>query len=656
MGECRIKRRAKNMIPNFPTPYPDELFHSVLARHSWLMRNPNNSDVFTEIYGHVPNGFYLDFPTHLGAMTLISSSAEVSEAATILKQNTMLPFYAPFLPEERVALVQQEMIGSGSRGLLIRAGIVGSGIARLPNLRFCPCCCAEERRMTGEAYWHRLPQLPGLHVCPSHNVFFVDSTIPFARARGQRTLMAAEKAIPSATAPQSADASNADHATLLRIAKSAACLTEQAIAGQDLEETQRQYLQLAMKLGYATATGCVNWTKLVQNLRKRYSCELLAQLYCALPPDAPQNRDHWISAILHKCKDVQAPIRHLLLMDFLGTSPAEFFRLSPTGTIFGSGPWVCDNPLCPKTGQAVIGDMVLEQSAMHRTPMGITTCTVCGQKLGRMIVNGSLRVWVRDHGWAWREELERLWLNPAISIGEIGRRFAMASATVKAHAHTMGLPPRRRATENGLQAKPPRKLQRATRRAEQVPLKRDEWRKLRHENPTLSTTELIVRAGQCYSYLYRHDRKWLKDNSPRSRRRPPPPCPQIDWNLRDQQLRGEVEQAVRELRLDNGEPQCITITAIGQKMGKLRMLQKNFSLMPSTRKEILASIESPADLGRRKVAWAARCIREEGGQLQREDLIRRANLSVAQSTNPRVVEAIELELAGEKPSAEKQAV
>ncbi len=76
---------------------------------------------------------------------------------------------------------------------VIRDGIPERGIASLVHkmiskskyvfagqyLRYCPECAKEDIRKYGEAYWHRLPQLPGVRFCPKHGCHIKNSSAPF---------------------------------------------------------------------------------------------------------------------------------------------------------------------------------------------------------------------------------------------------------------------------------------------------------------------------------------------------------------------------------------------------------------------------------------------------------------------------------------------
>ncbi len=45
------------------------------------------------------------------------------------------------------------------------------------HLCYCPECVKEDRATYGETYWHRLPQLPGVCLCPKHQVPLRESLI-----------------------------------------------------------------------------------------------------------------------------------------------------------------------------------------------------------------------------------------------------------------------------------------------------------------------------------------------------------------------------------------------------------------------------------------------------------------------------------------------
>src|SRR5258707_529671 len=65
--------------------------------------------------------------------------------------------------------------------LLLLKGVVlqsMSSICRPEFLRRCPDCVKSDRQQYGEAYWHRLHQVPGVRICPIHDCVLEDSAVP----------------------------------------------------------------------------------------------------------------------------------------------------------------------------------------------------------------------------------------------------------------------------------------------------------------------------------------------------------------------------------------------------------------------------------------------------------------------------------------------
>lgn len=174
------------MIGHFPTAYPDELLYSICSRFGDRVQYPNNEAINTELFGARGGAAIIDLPSHLNY--LASNLPHTNEDSCrqfvdkLIDNNTLLPLYRPFLPAERVEQIRVAMGSSSGSTIHNKAGIIQSTI-NLPDwLRYCPACVEDDRKQFGECYWHRLHQVPGVEVCPLHNVFLENSTV---RARNR---------------------------------------------------------------------------------------------------------------------------------------------------------------------------------------------------------------------------------------------------------------------------------------------------------------------------------------------------------------------------------------------------------------------------------------------------------------------------------------
>lgn len=174
------------MLHYFPTPYPDELWYSVIARYhthsgalSWqatmkaLFGNARDADVGS----FFPNG-----SIHKILEQLPSGFLSAQEAAL---QHTLLPFLMRFQPQEKKAAILEAFLsGEDMRPRYLRA----TRDIKPRSLRYCPVCVQEDTQTYGEPYWHREHQIGLMPLCPRHHCRLLDKPIPNTRPLGAQYL------------------------------------------------------------------------------------------------------------------------------------------------------------------------------------------------------------------------------------------------------------------------------------------------------------------------------------------------------------------------------------------------------------------------------------------------------------------------------------
>ncbi len=144
------------MIEHFPDLYPDEILYSAWARYSDQVRYTTRTDVFRELFERRALNTVVDLPCHLGSFIDKLPHGHKYGVDYIIDYHTLLPFYRPFLPQERFDRLREQMITGSGQAIHRRAGVASSNIKRSPWLRYCPKCVEEDRERYGECYWHRL--------------------------------------------------------------------------------------------------------------------------------------------------------------------------------------------------------------------------------------------------------------------------------------------------------------------------------------------------------------------------------------------------------------------------------------------------------------------------------------------------------------------
>jgi hypothetical protein len=186
------------LIGHFPDPHPDELFYSVCARFSDHVQYATTAAVARELFGRDFINSVVNFPCHLNALVNALHLEHYYTVDTLIDDHTLLPLYGPFLPPERLRHLRNDMYGDKSTAHA-RAGITYFQAPLLQQLRFCPLCLEDDRQRFGECYWHRVHQVPGVEVCPMHEVLLQNSNIHPRHQRTRNKFISAESAIQKMT-------------------------------------------------------------------------------------------------------------------------------------------------------------------------------------------------------------------------------------------------------------------------------------------------------------------------------------------------------------------------------------------------------------------------------------------------------------------------
>lgn len=428
-------------IGHFPTPYPDELLYSICARYSNRVAYPDAESVLQELLGSATATVVIDLPNRLRKLAAGLPAGASLTTDYLIDQHTLLPFYSAFIPPERVRQIRKSMGGSRGPAAHMSSGVMASRIPTLDFMRYCSVCFKEDEKKFREAFWHRLHQLPGVEVCPSHQVFLENSSVGIRVGRKHIQFIPAEKAT-RATPVRHVDIENRDHRALLQLTRDAEWLLEHPNPGINLKTLYTRYLRVLVERRLATYTGSIHVRELLDEFSSYHSPALLKLLSCEL-----RGRDiektNWLLRLVRPPKHAQHPLYHLLLIQFLGCTVENLLH-SPEGVCpFGEAPWPCLNPAADHYRQPVITECQLGDRLRNGKPTGRFSCE-CGFayaragpdsspddrcRVGRMISFGPI----------WEAKLKQLWKDSSLSLSEIGRKLNVDPLTVRRHAARLKL-------------------------------------------------------------------------------------------------------------------------------------------------------------------------------------------------------------------------
>uniref|UniRef100_UPI001F48986A TniQ family protein n=1 Tax=Enterocloster aldenensis TaxID=358742 RepID=UPI001F48986A len=152
------------MLQYFPTPYPDELWYSVLCRYHIRTGNPTSAPTFRELFNgtehaalgsFLPNRLIFDIARQLPKGTL--------DIEDIALNHTLVKYiYRLQTPE-----IKQKILEATKSEKTDFPIIIVKPYESL-ELKSCPLCMREDIEKYGETYWHLKHQIPYVSVCQKH--------------------------------------------------------------------------------------------------------------------------------------------------------------------------------------------------------------------------------------------------------------------------------------------------------------------------------------------------------------------------------------------------------------------------------------------------------------------------------------------------------
>lgn len=303
-------------------PPNGESIYSILARYADHGPVASLRTITSEVFGFTSVSVSTDLPRHLGRLADILSVELGLTAERLIAEHTMFPLYAPFLTADRRSSTVRAMTGGGHPHFA--AGIAASGLTSARTLRFCPRCFAQDVESYGQPIWRCCPQAAGVLVCYLHaQPLYRSNVSPYANHANPSLVHAASIEGTKETIEES------DYPKLESIARDTAWLLSMNRNLPGPDRLHGLYYQKLRELGYLRADGSVRVFDLSQNLRDHFGPALLKRLSTEVDPT---QRANWVERLARRPRNTQAPLRHLLLIHFLGLDAKTAMELGSAAT------------------------------------------------------------------------------------------------------------------------------------------------------------------------------------------------------------------------------------------------------------------------------------------------------------------------------------
>lgn len=520
------------------------------------------------------------------------------------------------------------MAGDKGGGIYTTIGVMPSAMPSNRVLRYCAFCVKEDEVRFGEMYWHRSHQVSGVLMCAKHEIPLTNSSATVVARQNKRHFIDIKSQISDSNSCELVDEKDGDH--FIAIAKSVQKLLEYSWTSEGLSDIKHRYLNALKARKLATNSGSVRVREFIDAFRHFYGDDLLEKLNCEVDY---YHADSWIMKLVRKPRASMHPVRHILLMRFLGMTPNQFFGQVETYHPFGNGPWLCLNPVANHYGETAITECKVTRDYKSPVPVGTFACN-CGFIYSRKGTDAThddkFKIGrIKEFGHVWDRELLRLKKEEKLNQRQISLRMKCDPTTVKNQLKRL---------EEGAVKKVHMFISSENERIK----RRSNWLNLMESNPEMTKTDLRKIQPKDFTWLYKYDQQWLEENSPTLRRGQKYADKRVDWGKRDEELSKKVKLIIDEELSGKMKPIRICVSSIGKKVGRLALLQKHIEKLPLTMTVIETYAESIDDIQVRRVKWVANQLRAKRESLEDWKIIREAGLR--KSHSQRVAEQIEVEV------------
>ena len=303
----------------FPTPYPDEILYSTLARYCIRSGNIKEIHNFEDLFGTRNCIAVMELSTQLDALIENMPVGTKYTAEYFIYKHTLFPFLAAFIPKGRAEKIIETMRNGEGAVSYMRIGLISNSINLNKYFRFCPECFKEDIERFGEPYWHRSHQVTGVFVCLKHKIPLCDSTELIRAGNRQRFISASHE---NCIVEKEISYSNDLMEKMLLMAEDAEILLNNQFGFKEGEWFKSQFRVKLIEKGYARMNNYIHQKKLKQDFVDFYGHEYLALVQSPVSV----NSGGWLPDMVRNNDRTTYSIRYLLLARFLGIPVADLFN------------------------------------------------------------------------------------------------------------------------------------------------------------------------------------------------------------------------------------------------------------------------------------------------------------------------------------------
>ena len=315
------------MLSFFPKLYPDELLYSGLARYHIRSGNKSFAQTDIELLGyHCQQISKVALPSNLGYLVKHLPLGSKLTVDNFIQNHTLYPFYTTFLTPQEAWLVRDSMKKKFNSSIFKIAKVAFTSTGDVTKfLIFCPLCLEEDTQKYGEAYWHRMHQIPGVFVCLIHGIALQNSIVPVETGGIDYYATSPENCLFN---PQEITYSDDTLSKLLMFAKDIELLMNSRLSFKGLPWLRSQYTSYLVNKKFMTIFSSTKFIfherDFSDSIFAFYGQDILNIVQLSLS----KNPEKYFSNCLLACdlNSVIDRITHTLMIKFLANSLEDFLK------------------------------------------------------------------------------------------------------------------------------------------------------------------------------------------------------------------------------------------------------------------------------------------------------------------------------------------
>ncbi|MCF8564691.1 TnsD family transposase [Alicyclobacillus tolerans] len=306
-----------NVLPQI---YRDELLYSVLSRYKRMCGMQSRRALLKDVYGESKMLTSIFLPQYLERFREnLPPYCKITVDELILN-HTMFPFYTSFFSKERSNSILNMMVNGCGKSIENLVGFSGGKVKPYNRLRYCPRCYSEDIDEYGESFWRRLHQVPGVLYCLKHETLLESTIVPSTEKYAD--YWCADTDVCNATFKDDTYDERIMELNWTYI-KNTMFLMNGDYQKKELPDIVDFYVDRLREKGFASANGFIYMNDFVHQFLQFYPSHYLSLMQSNVDENQQAN---WLRLFVRNNAKNRSPLRHLLVLQFLGISAEEFFH------------------------------------------------------------------------------------------------------------------------------------------------------------------------------------------------------------------------------------------------------------------------------------------------------------------------------------------